>query len=202
MPAKKATIVVPRFVICQPVRCVLTLRKSFAQTGKIPMMPPLAILATADLLRPDVLVPVGIGLGCTLLAFGAGVFVLGRSRQAAKVPAGPAPGADLDPFDKGSATDRRSAIRRSGNPVEVEVTQGDGPPAYGVVIDRSVGGLCLHLPEAVDPGTILTIRPSNASRQIPWTKIEVKSCRREASQWQLGCQFVHTPPWSIRMLFG
>ena len=44
--------------------------------------------------------------------------------------------------------------------------------------------------------------PTNASEQVPWIEIEVRTCRLVEDSWELGCQFVKTPQWSILLLFG
>jgi hypothetical protein len=33
-------------------------------------------------------------------------------------------------------------------------------------------------------------------------QLEVKNCRLVGSEYELGCQFVRTPPWSVLLLFG
>lgn len=111
---------------------------------------------------------------------------------------------DNDPFIHGSATERRQALRRVGNPVSVLVTNFEQtrPRFTGWVADRSTGGLCLSVPERVEPRTVLSVRTSNAPESVPWTQVEVRNCRQVEGGWELGCQFVRTPPWSVLLLFG
>jgi hypothetical protein len=155
-------------------------------------------------------VPV-IGVVATGLAFAVGVAVLQRRPgRAARPPAGAqpesaaGPQADPDPFLQGSRSERRFAARRGGSLVAVSVTDADGqgPPVDGWVSDRSVGGLCLLLDAPVGVGTRLNVRPRKGSAAVPWTQVEVKSCRQEAQGWEIGCQFTRTPPWSVLLLFG
>ena len=151
-----------------------------------------------------------IGLVATGLAFAVGVAVLNRRPgRAARAPAGAQPGSaqareNPDPFVQGSTSERRVGARRVGNLVAVSVTDADGqsPPVDGWVADRSVGGLCLRLDAPVGVGTLLNVRPRDASAVVPWTQVEVKSCRQEADGWEIGCQFLRTPPWSVLLLFG
>ena len=149
-----------------------------------------------------------IGLVATGLAFAVGFAVLnrraGRASRAAAAPGPAEPPANPDPFVQGSTSERRTALRRVGNLVAVSVTDADGQglPVDGWVADRSVGGLCLRLDAPVGVGTLIKVRPRDASSVIPWTQVEVKSCRQEGSGWEVGCQFLRTPPWSVLLLFG
>jgi hypothetical protein len=148
-----------------------------------------------------------IGLVATGLAFAVGFAVLNRRTGRANRAATPGPAqppANADPFVQGSNSERRSALRRVGNLVAISVTDADGQssPVDGWVADRSVGGLCLRLDAPVGVGTLLKVRPRDASSVIPWTQVEVKSCRQEGSGWEIGCQFLRTPPWSVLLLFG
>jgi hypothetical protein len=109
-----------------------------------------------------------------------------------------------DPFIFGSAMERRVAARRNGNPTEVQITDAErqGPLLRGLVLDRSVGGLCLLVDREIGPGTLLGVRPASSADSIPWLDIEVRSCRQTQEGWELGCQFKKTPPWGVILLFG
>jgi hypothetical protein len=109
-----------------------------------------------------------------------------------------------DPFEHGSRTEKRTTLRRQGNPIEVLVNDAEatGEPVRAWVIDRSMGGLGLAVSEAVDVGTVLSLRPCQAPLGTPWVRVEVKTCKRARDQFEVGCQFVRTPPWSILLLFG
>src|SRR5262249_26555602 len=111
---------------------------------------------------------------------------------------------ERDPFVHGGSSGRRSALRRGGNPVAILISDAEtrAKPSPGFVIDRSTGGLCLSVPEPVVEGTILSVRTSNAPETIPWVQLEVKNCRLVGREYELGCQFVRTPPWSVLLLFG
>jgi hypothetical protein len=150
-------------------------------------------------------VPV-IGLVATGLAFAVGVAVLNRrpGRARGANPDSAPPPAERDPFVQGSTSERRVAHRRPGNLVAVRVTDAERqtPPVDGWVADRSVGGLCLRLDAPVGVGSLVNVRPRNAAPVIPWTPVQVKSCRQERDGWEVGCQFVRTPPWSVLILFG
>lgn len=118
-----------------------------------------------------------------------------------------APAVDPDPFAQGSVGEQRTAFRRGGNPIEVIYTAPEfrTAPRRGYVLDRSVGGLRLMLAHELLPGTVVSLRPANASAIVPEVEVEVRSCRPSGTQpgeYDLGCQFVKSPPYSIMLLFG
>jgi len=121
-----------------------------------------------------------------------------------KASAAAAPAAAADPFTEGTNRERRGALRRGGNPVAILISDADAraEPSHGWVVDRSTGGLCLSVPEAVAEGSVLSVRTSNAPTTVPWVQIEVKNCRLVGKEYELGCRFVRTPPWSVMLLFG
>ncbi|HYT89813.1 MAG TPA: PilZ domain-containing protein, partial [Gemmataceae bacterium] len=109
-----------------------------------------------------------------------------------------------DPFVHGSATEQRAAHRRTGNPVEVLIRRpgSEGSQLRGYVLDRSTGGLCLRVEVVLEAGALLHVRPVNAPPITPWIEIEVKNTYQTDEGWQLGCQFVRTPPWAMLLMFG
>ncbi len=146
------------------------------------------------------------GLCAALLALFVGRFVLSRrrSRVTPAAEGSTAEGLTHDPFDHGSITERRVAMRRNNNPIEVLITDAETvqEPARGWVIDRSMGGLCLLLNEEAAPGTVLSVKPRKGPPGTSWVQVEVRSCKRERSGYEAGCQFVRTPPWAVLLLFG
>jgi hypothetical protein len=159
------------------------------------------------------------GVAAAAVAFSVGrSLVRGRRRQragstseerqqtgnAAGVQVCDAQGQEKDPYSFGSATEQRGAVRRSGNAVGVQVRNPEdkGPEQPGWVVDRSVGGLCLQMDSPLKPGTTWQVRPRNAPSGAPWVAVLVRNCAEEGDTWKIGCQFVKTPTWNIRMLFG
>jgi hypothetical protein len=126
-----------------------------------------------------------------------------RSRQASSL-IDESESAPPDPFEVGSAMERRLAARRVGRHVRVYVSDASAkaPPFDGWVLDRSIGGVCLSLGRQVPPETILSIRAYNAADTIPWTQVRVLRCQSQGNHYQLGCQFLRTPPFNAMMLFG
>ncbi|HLJ92303.1 MAG TPA: PilZ domain-containing protein [Gemmataceae bacterium] len=99
--------------------------------------------------------------------------------------------------------DRRTSVRRKGNPVGIVLLAGDGTNAEpGLVLNRSKGGLCVTLSSPVAVGTTVQIRACQAPEDAPWVSIVVRHCVSKGKQWQLGCQFVEELPWSVLLLFG
>jgi hypothetical protein len=101
--------------------------------------------------------------------------------------------------------DRRSLVRRDGEPVEVVLTAGpDGSRTlHGRVVDRSADGLGLQLPCEVPPGEGLALRAAAAPDGTPWTAVRVRHCRPvDGDCWAVGCEFVPAPPQNTLPLFG
>jgi len=100
--------------------------------------------------------------------------------------------------------ERRGAPRRKGNPISVYVSNGSAStdPFQGWVVDRSVGGLRLLVDEAMEPGTLLSLRPVKVHASFPWTEVRVKNCFPERKSWSLGCQFIHKIAWEDLQHFG
>jgi hypothetical protein len=99
--------------------------------------------------------------------------------------------------------ERRASLRRKGNTVQVLLSHGEKEPTFpGWVIDRSQGGLCLLVEQAIAPDTVLRVRPRNASDPTQWVQIIVRSCRPEGSQFEIGVQFEQTPNWNLLLQFG
>jgi hypothetical protein len=99
--------------------------------------------------------------------------------------------------------ERRTAPRRSGNPVSVQVSlSGGGEPFQGWVVDRSSGGLRLLVDQSVNLGTVLNVRPTKAHPGFAAVQVKVKSCRPERNSFNLGCQFLQKVSWEQMQLFG
>jgi hypothetical protein len=104
---------------------------------------------------------------------------------------------------KKSDPDRRGAPRRRGNLIEVYLLDdANRPPLHGWVADRSMGGLCVIVDKPLAEGTVFNVRPCKAPQTAPWTPIQVRSCRADQGEWEVGCKFVGTPQWNDLLLFG
>jgi hypothetical protein len=155
---------------------------------------------------PPWVLPAAGGTVATLLAFYLMHSLLSHRQPGNEDPADEGEVAPIKPRSFGSnrAQDRRTNMRRAGNSVSVFISDADArkEPWQGWVIDRSAGGLCITTETIVPAGTILSVRSSNASTGIPWVQVEVKNCRFVGKEYELGCQFVKTPPWSVLLMFG
>ena len=148
--------------------------------------------------------PLLIGAGVGLVAIFAARLAFARRPESVVATAAAKPPQEYDPFVQGSLTEQRKAFRRSGNPTEIRIQFGDrkGPPNRGWVLDRSVGGLCILVEEEYKPGMQLAVLPVNAPEMTPCVEIEVRSARQCPEGYELGCQFIKTPAWSILLMFG
>lgn len=100
--------------------------------------------------------------------------------------------------------DGRRTPRRSGRAIEAVLAYPGNTdlPHQALVINRSVGGLCVMMGAAVPEGTLVLVLPATASKMTPWVEAVVKSCRRHDDEWEIGLQFVKIPPYSTMVLFG
>jgi PilZ domain len=100
--------------------------------------------------------------------------------------------------------DRRSSMRREGEPVKVFVAPGtdSAEAGEGLVVDRSQGGLCLMVNEPVEQGSLLRVRAAHVPDDAQWVPVYVKRCQAQGDSWKLGCQFAENLPWSVNLLFG
>ena len=108
---------------------------------------------------------------------------------------------------KAKASEQRGTFRRQGNTVEVHVAKPEDKkdPEIGSVLDRSMGGMRLALYHEVEVGVVLSIRPTSADNIVPWVDVEVRSCKPSTEMpdhFEVGCQYVKSPPYSIQLLFG
>jgi hypothetical protein len=151
-------------------------------------------------------IPLLVGMAAGVLAIATGNVLVRRRRPPAEGQTSrPHPNPDYDPFTQGSPAEQRKAYRRNGNPVEIFYKFPDDKSnraRHGVALDRSVGGMRLGLDAEVAPGARLLVLPANASDMVPWTEVEVRTCRAISDSWEVGCQFVKVPPWSVLLLFG
>lgn len=131
------------------------------------------------------------------------MFLHGRNQRAPSPP----PNKDAPQEDgcKSPAIgERRASVRRRGHTVSVLISNAnaDAEPFSGRVRNRSLGGLCLVVPRAVEVNGILSVRTVDAGAETPWVQVEVKWCRAREGSWELGCEFVRTPPYCQLLLFG
>jgi PilZ domain len=146
------------------------------------------------------------GLACAGLALMMARIVSGRRKPTP--PAPPPPAKETNPqqkrFDPPSHRERRAYVRRGDKPTRVLISDANATaePFPGLVCNRSMGGLRLTVPRELEENTILSVRAGDAGPDSPWIQVEVKWCHAKGDSWDLGCQFVRTPPYSQLLLFG
>ncbi len=111
-------------------------------------------------------------------------------------PSSPSP-AEPNPQDRREAPRTRRQVR-----VQVTDAEAKNAPITAWVSDCSLGGLCLSVKEETPVGTVLSVRPASAPAGVSWIQIQVKSQRRFEGIWELGCQFVRTPSYSVLLMFS
>jgi CheY-like chemotaxis protein len=90
--------------------------------------------------------------------------------------------------------DRRRGDRQPRQATRVKVGAGLEPEhvVESWIGDQSVDGLRLRLPEKLgDVGALLSIRPVDASDEIPWIPVQIRHMRAEGGMWTAGCRFLH-----------
>jgi hypothetical protein len=140
-----------------------------------------------------------IGVATACLAFVAGMSTL-RKRK----PKTPKLASSKEEPAPAGANERRVALRRGGHPVTVDIHDPEEkqPSQQGWVVDRSISGLCLMVPNALPAGSFWKIRPCNAPQTTPPVRMEVVSCTPDGAEWKLGCRFEKTPNYAILLMFG
>jgi hypothetical protein len=169
-----------------------------------------AFFASAELFaefaapRVNVIVPVAVGTVVGMGIVGL-IHYLIRPRMLK-----PVPGPEVlepetsDPFLTGSGSEKRTAHRRHGNPVDIMVvkTETKEPPFKAHVLDRSLGGLRVLSETRIDAEAKISVRPLNVSQFAPWVELIVKSSKETDIGYELGCQFVRQPTYAIILMFG
>jgi hypothetical protein len=141
--------------------------------------------------------------GLVFVVVAAGFYWLTRPAPTPAGAATPSPPA----VESVKPPEQRGAFRRQGNPVQVHVGSPDNKndTEIGSVLDRSVGGMKLALFAEMPIGTVISIHPVHADAIVPWIDLEIRSCRPSEEmpgQFDIGCQYVKSPPYSIQLLFG
>jgi hypothetical protein len=156
------------------------------------------------LLAPEIVVPTAVGLGAALVAILAFHFLARGRSGPVPPPVKEARQPEYDPFVQGSATEQRRTYRRRGNAVAVliRIPGSTRDPRRGHVLDRSTGGVRLAVEGMIREGTALELMPANAPALTPWVEVKVRRCGETPDGWEAGCEFVHTPPWSVLLMFG
>jgi hypothetical protein len=143
------------------------------------------------------------GLVVTLIILGAGFFWVGKKKPKVVAPlvASPVP----DPFIEGAQSDRRQSPRRAGQAIKITIQLISDPKTIfeGYVMDRSMGGLRLMLERPLALNQMLNVRSTDAPQTVTWVQVQVRRLQQLPDKtYEVGCQFVRTPPWAILLTFG
>ncbi len=105
---------------------------------------------------------------------------------------------------KAEAREKPAAALRRGNPVSVSVIPAgeDAEPSPGWVVARSSTELHVLTDEAVEVGSLLTVRPTKAASTFAGVPVKVIHCHRERNQWILGCEMLQKVSGAFLQLFG
>ena len=154
-----------------------------------------------DLPFSEYWLPLLIGMGVGVCALSFSKLVFGKKKR---LPKKPPQTLDHDPFTAGSTSEQRKSFRREGNPTEVYLAFPDKKksPNRAWVLDRSMGGIGLQVSDEYKADTPMAVLPVNAPEMTPWVDIVVRTCRSNDDGYELGCQFVKTPNWSVLLMFG
>ena len=77
-----------------------------------------------------------------------------------------------------------------GTPVKVDVADRQFQGIEDAwVVDRSAGGLGLHMDSPLPRGAVLKVRPRQAPGSDMWVLMVVMNCRQEDDYYVVGCQF-------------
>jgi hypothetical protein len=120
-------------------------------------------------------------------------------------PAPAPPVAELEDYlsTAGTMTDRRSSVRRWGDPVQVAIAEVDSEkePQRGWVMNRSTGGLGLSVSYPFPNRSLLEVRAVSAAETIPWVQVQVMNRNELSGRWMLSCRYVGTPAPEAVALF-
>jgi hypothetical protein len=156
-----------------------------------------------DLPYSEYWLPLVIGMAVGVLALTAVKLVGARKGAVHEAKKPDEKPKEFDPFTEGSPSELRKSYRRQGNPTEVHLAEPEqkDKPFQGWVVDRSMGGLAIQVRDDIKIGTRLSVLPVNAPIITPWVDVEVRACRPIKEGYELGCQFIKTPAWSVLLLF-
>src|SRR5436853_277380 len=55
---------------------------------------------------------------------------------------------------------------------------------------------------ALPTGMHIFMMPRKADGALPWIPLEVKNCRQDGSDYEIGCHFIRPPSWNTLMHLG
>ncbi len=135
------------------------------------------------------------GVICCGVGLVAGRAIEGLKRRQ-PATAEPIPGFRPGAPSQAAGADQRVHPRYETRPFRLEVAATrSGHSFEGLVVNQSLGGLCVCVPKPFPAGTQLQVRGDGNDGWIP---ILVRNCRPHRGGWALGCQFVNGPSAGLR----
>jgi PilZ domain len=140
------------------------------------------------------LTPLGIGgigiFGVIMCA--VGYFVAKAHRAAHTNPSGlPFPLQTETPEVTGPGGEQRRHPRFETQPVRVRLTLSQGGSEIdGLVLNQSLGGLCICVPQNLPEGAVLNLRGVENPQDRIKSQVMVKHSRPHRGGWALGCQYL------------
>lgn len=103
---------------------------------------------------------------------------------------------------EGVDRDRRIHPRRATFPVLIHLESLNGKWSVdGTIMDRSVGGLRVAVPQAVSAQTQIRVEVADSGNAAA-VAATVRWCCKKGRRFEVGCEFTETPPWNVLLLFG
>jgi hypothetical protein len=101
-------------------------------------------------------------------------------------------------------SEKRLSVRLIGGAFQVLISdaQVTRKPTKALVVNHSLGGLCILTPDKAAEGTILSLRTADAVRGVSWVQVQVCRCYACGVQYEIGCRFVGTAPTRFLHIFG
>ena len=159
-------------------------------------------LLVGDLNWQSLTVPAA-GVVVALAVLGAG-FLIVNKRNKGKT-ATKSTEAATDPFLQGGPSERRQSPRRAGQSIKVSIQLVNDPLVLfeGYVLDRSMGGLRLLVDKTLTQNQMLNVRSTDAPESVTSVQVQVRRINQLPDKsYELGCQFIRTPPWAVLLTFG
>lgn len=144
------------------------------------------------------------GAAAALVIFVVGYFLI-RDRRKPEAPPNLQRATEPDPFTHGSTGDRRQSARRTGSPLRILLKDPSEEKTIweGIVTDRSIGGLRIMVQNSWPVNQVINVRVVDAPPTVPWLAVQVRRCTEMPDHmYEVGCQFIRTPPWAILLTFG
>jgi hypothetical protein len=90
-----------------------------------------------------------------------------------------------------AGSEQRLHARYESQPFKLRVTiDQDGQELEGLVLNQSLGGLCICVQQSLPEGSLLSLRDADSAQPLARSRVIIKNCRPHRGGWALGCQYV------------